>query len=433
MAAQQASNQQVPSQQVSARCCIVGGGPCGLVLGFLLARAGVDVVVLEKHADFLRDFRGDTIHPSTLEVMSELGLLDRFLALPHQKAFTVGAFFGQKEYAFADFRHLPTQAKFIALMPQWDFLNFLAAQGKRYPTFRVVMRAEVQDLIEEGGRIAGVRASTPDGMLEVRADLTVGCDGRHSTVRAVAGLVGEDIGAPMDILWFRLPKRAGDPAETMGRFESGRVIVLVDRGDYWQCAFLIRKGAIEETKRAGLPAFRQNVARVMPVFADRVDELKDWDQVKLLTVAVNRLSRWYKPGLLCIGDAAHAMSPIGGVGVNLAVQDAVAAANILWRPLAQGTLVDDDLDQVQERREFPTRVTQRLQVLVQNKVIDRALGTGKALEAPLPLRLFNRFPVLRRIPARLIGLGVRPEHVHTPDSRGGAEVAPALALPSSGR
>ncbi|MCC6778148.1 MAG: FAD-dependent oxidoreductase [Hyphomicrobiales bacterium] len=415
-------------REISTRCCIVGGGPCGLMLGFLLARAGVDVVVLEKHADFLRDFRGDTVHPSTLQVVAELGLLDQFLQLPHQKAFTIGAFFGDKEYAFADFRHLPSQAKFIAIMPQWDFLNFLADQGQRFPTFRVIMRAEVQDLIEEGGRIVGVRAATPEGALAVRAGLTVGCDGRHSTVRARAGLVGEDIGAPMDVLWFRLPRRPGDPDETMGRFEAGRIVILINRGDYWQCAFIIRKGSIEETRRAGLPAFRQSVARLVPVFADRVDELKEWDQIKLLTVAVNRLERWYKPGLLCIGDAAHAMSPIGGVGVNLAVQDAVAAANLLWQPLTKGELDDADLERVQRQRAFPTRLTQRLQVLIQNKVIDPALDQGTPLEAPLPLRLFTRFPVLRRLPARLIGLGVRPEHVQPP-ARAPLAEAPPLAPP----
>jgi 2-polyprenyl-6-methoxyphenol hydroxylase-like FAD-dependent oxidoreductase len=337
----------MPAERISTRCCIVGGGPCGLMLGFLLARAGVDVVVLEKHADFLRDFRGDTIHPSTLEVMSELGLLDAFLKLPHQKQVNIGAVFDGHEYAFADFSHLPTRCKFIALMPQWDFLDFLAQQGKRYPSFHVRMRAEAVDLIEEGGRVTGVRANTPDGPLEVRADLTVGCDGRHSTVRERAGLRVEDIGAPMDVLWFRLSKKPNDPGESMGRFEAGRMVVLLDRGDYWQCAFLIPKGAFNDVKRAELSAFRQIVAKLVPPFADRVDELKDWNQVKLLTVAVDRLERWHRPGLLCIGDAAHAMSPIGGVGVNLAVQDAVAAANLLWQPLRSGTVTEEDLERVQ--------------------------------------------------------------------------------------
>jgi 2-polyprenyl-6-methoxyphenol hydroxylase-like FAD-dependent oxidoreductase len=385
------------------------------MLGFLLARAGVDVVVLEKHADFLRDFRGDTIHPSTLEVMGELGLLDQFLQLPHQRATTIGAFFGDREYAFADFTRLPTRCKFIALMPQWDFLNFLAAQGRKYPAFHLHMRAEAVDLIEEGGRITGVRANAADGAIDVRADLTVGCDGRHSTVRARAGLTGEDLGAPMDVLWFRLRKKTNDPAETMGRFTAGGIVILIDRGDYWQCAFLIRKGGMEETRRAGLQAFQQSVAQRVPMFADRVDDLKDWDQIKLLTVAVDRLARWHRPGLLCIGDAAHAMSPIGGVGVNLAVQDAVAAANILWKPIAAGTLQQDDLDHVQKRRMFPTRVTQRMQVLIQNNVIGRVLGKGGSLQAPLLLRLTSRFAPLRRLPARFVGIGVRPEHVETPE------------------
>jgi 2-polyprenyl-6-methoxyphenol hydroxylase-like FAD-dependent oxidoreductase len=408
------------AEQLSTRCCVVGGGPCGLMLGFLLARGGVDVVVLEKHADFLRDFRGDTVHPSTLDVMAELGLLDDFLKLPHQKAPNIGAVFMGQQYAFADFSYLPTRCKFIALMPQWDFLNFLADRGKSYPSFQLRMRAEAVDLIEDGGRIAGVRANTPDGTLEIRADLTVGCDGRHSTVRERAGFTLDDLGAPMDVLWFRLPKKPSDPDETMGRFDAGRIVVMLDRGDYWQCAFVIRKGAIEETKRAGLPAFRQSIVRLAPAFADRVDELKDWDQIKLLTVAVNRLRRWHRPGLLCVGDAAHAMSPIGGVGVNLAVQDAVAAANLLWQPLKTRTLREDDLERVQRRREFPTRVTQRLQVIVQNNVIDRVLGAGQSLATPWLLRLFAHVPPLRAIPAWVVGRGVRPEHVHTPEASAGA-------------
>jgi 2-polyprenyl-6-methoxyphenol hydroxylase-like FAD-dependent oxidoreductase len=340
--------------------------------------------------------------------------------LPHQKAPNIGAVFMGQQYAFADFSYLPTRCKFIALMPQWDFLNFLADRGKSYPSFHLRMRAEAVDLIEDGGRIAGVRANTPDGTLEIRADLTVGCDGRHSTVRERAGFTLDDLGAPMDVLWFRLPKKPSDPDETMGRFDAGRIVVMLDRGDYWQCAFVIRKGAIEETKRAGLPAFRQSIVRLAPAFADRVDELKDWDQIKLLTVAVNRLRRWHRPGLLCVGDAAHAMSPIGGVGVNLAVQDAVAAANLLWQPLKTRTLREDDLERVQRRREFPTRVTQRLQVTVQNNVIDRVLGAGQSLATPWLLRLFAHVPPLRAIPAWLVGRGVRPEHVHTPEASAGA-------------
>jgi 2-polyprenyl-6-methoxyphenol hydroxylase-like FAD-dependent oxidoreductase len=401
-------------RSITTGCCIVGGGPAGMMLGFLLARAGMDVAVLEKHADFLRDFRGDTIHPSTLEIMSELGLLDEFLKLPHTKARTLGGDFGGMRFTFADFSHLPTVAKYIALMPQWDFLNFLADHGKRYSGFHLHMRAEASSLIEEGGRVAGVHANTPDGPLEIRADLIVGCDGRHSTLRERAAMKVDDLGAPMDVLWFRLPRLAGDSDESMGRFEAGYIVVLINRGDYWQCAYVIPKGGSDAIRAKGLDAFRANVAQSVPMFADRVAELKDWDQIKLLTVAVDRMPVWHRPGLLCIGDAAHAMSPIGGVGVNLAVQDAVAAANILCEPLRRGSVSEADLARVQRRREFPTKVTQAIQVFLQKNVISRALVASGELPAPLPVRLMARWPLLRRIPARLLGLGVRPEHVKTP-------------------
>ena len=380
----------------TTRCCIVGGGPAGMMLGFLLARAGIDVTILEKHKDFLRDFRGDTIHPSTLEIMAELGLLDEFLKLPHQEARTLGGAFGGLQFNFVDFSHLPTRCKFIALMPQWDFLNFLAEHGKHYPGFHLLMQAEATGLIEEAGRIAGVRATIPDGPLDIRADLVVGCDGRHSTVRALAGMKVDELGAPMDVLWFRLPRSPSDSDQSMGRFEPGRIFVLIDRGDYWQCAYVIPKGSIEDVRRAGLDAFRAGLVQSMPMFADRVGELKDWDQIKLLTVAVDRMPRWHRPGLLCIGDAAHAMSPIGGVGINLAVQDAVAAANILYEPLRRGRVGDDDLARVQKRREFPTRVTQSIQVFLQDRVISRALQARGQLPVPLAVRLLSRLRALLR-------------------------------------
>lgn len=398
---------------MQARCCIAGGGPAGMMLGYLLARAGVDTVVLEKHADFLRDFRGDTVHPSTLEVMHELGLLEEFLERPHQKVREIGGQIGDRTVTLADFSHLPVRCGFIAMMPQWDFLDFLARHGRKLPSFRLIMQAEVTGLIEEQQRIAGVRATTPDGPLEIRADLTVGADGRHSTVRACAGLEIEEFGAPMDALWMRLSKHPGDPQQTGGRVDAGRILVMLDRGDYWQCAFVIPKGGYDALRAKSIESFREGIAAMAPFVRSRVSELNGWDDIKLLTVAVNRLRRWHRPGLLCIGDAAHAMSPIGGVGINLAIQDAVAAANILVPAFSKGHIMEQDLAAIQRRREFPTRMTQRMQLFMQNRVIRNVLDSRARPTLPWQVRLLQRWPYLRRIPARLIGMGFRPEHVKT--------------------
>jgi 2-polyprenyl-6-methoxyphenol hydroxylase-like FAD-dependent oxidoreductase len=393
-------------------CCIAGGGPAGMMLGLLLARAGVSVLVLEKHGDFLRDFRGDTIHPSTLELMHELGLLEEFLRLPHQQVPRLTAQFGDVPVTIADFTHLPTRCKFIALMPQWDFLDFLARHARRHASFRLEMRAEATGLIEEAGRVRGLRGTAPTGPFEVRADLLVAADGRGSVLRERAGLHVEDLGAPMDVFWFRLSRRPEDPEATMGRFDVGRIFVLINRGEHWQCGFVIPKGSAEEVRRRGLDAFRVTIAQMVPFAADRVGEIGGWEDVRLLTVRVDRLRQWYRPGLLCIGDAAHAMSPVGGVGINLAIQDAVAAANLLAEPLREGRLTTDHLRRVQRRRQWPTRVTQWLQLLVQRRVITRALrgGSGR-LAPPSAVRLLARCPLLQRLPARLVGVGVRAEHV----------------------
>jgi 2-polyprenyl-6-methoxyphenol hydroxylase-like FAD-dependent oxidoreductase len=405
------------NQAVQTRCCIAGGGPAGMMLGYLLARGGVDVYVLEKHADFLRDFRGDTIHPSTLEVMHELGILDDFLKLPHQEVRELAGQVGNDTVTIADFTHLPTHCRFLALMPQWDFLAFIARQAARHPTFHLKMQTEVAELIKENGCVTGVLAKTPEGNLEIRANLTVGADGRRSVVRERAGLEVINLGAPMDVLWMRLSRRPGDPGQTFGHIDVGKIFVMLNREDYWQCAYVIPKGAAGEIRQRGLDAFREDIVKLSPFLRDRVDELRDWNQVSLLTVAVDRLSRWSLPGLLCIGDAAHAMSPIGGVGINLAIQDAVAAANILGARLCEGTPTEDELRAVQRRREFPTRATQRLQVFVQDRVIKRALGSTKPLVLPWPLKLLGRWPFLRRIPARVVGIGFRPEHVRGSNGR----------------
>jgi len=402
------------ADRITVQCCIAGGGPAGMMLGLLLARAGVSVIVLEKHADFLRDFRGDTIHPSTLEVVCELGLLERFLRLPHQKVSRIKGRFGDLTFTVADFSHLPTHCRFVAFMPQWDFLNFLADEGRRYSAFQALMRAEVTGLLETTGHVVGLRAETADGPLEIRADLTVGADGRQSVVRASAGLEVEEFGAPMDVLWFRLSRRAADPIDPVGRFDTGRIFIMLNRGDYWQCGFVIAKGSRDRLQAKGLAAFRDRIAQLAPFAAERVGELQTWEEVKLLTVQVDRLRRWHRPGLLCIGDAAHAMSPVGGVGINLAVQDAVAAANILALPLYEGRMTNAHLCQVQARREWPTKMTQRVQLVIQNRVIKKVLGSEAPLSPPLLLRLLARVPFLPRIPARIIGLGFRPEHVRTP-------------------
>jgi 2-polyprenyl-6-methoxyphenol hydroxylase-like FAD-dependent oxidoreductase len=385
-----------------------------MMLGFLLARAGVDVTVLEKHGDFLRDFRGDTIHPSTLEVMHELGLRDDFLRLPHQEIREIGADIGNDRLMIADFSHLPTHCKFIALMPQWDFLNFIADHAKAFSGFHLQLRTEATGLIEEAGRIVGLHATGPRGEVDIRAAVTVAADGRHSVLRRAAGLTIDDLGAPMDVLWFRLPRKETDRDTTFGHAATGRMMVLLDRGDYWQVAYLIAKGSHAMVQKAGLAAFRNSIATLLPFLADRVGELRSWDQVKLLTVTVDRLKRWWRPGLLCIGDAAHAMSPIGGVGINLAIQDAVAAANALAEPLRRGTVTDEVLAAIEHRRTFPTRVTQGMQIAVQNRIIDPLLAADGPVRAPWLLRALTAIPLVRRIPARLVGLGARPEHVQTP-------------------
>ncbi|MHB1935650.1 MAG: FAD-dependent oxidoreductase [Acidobacteriaceae bacterium] len=406
------------TEVLETRCCIAGGGPAGMMLGFLLARAGVDVVVLEKHADFLRDFRGDTIHPSTLELMYELGLLEEFLRRPHQEFSHVSAEIEGFSVTIGDFSHLPTYCKFVGLMPQWDFLNFIAEKGNQYAHFHLRMESEVTSLLKENGRVRGVRATTPQGILEVRANLTVGADGRHSTVRANAGLEVLDLGSPIDALWMRVSRQATDPNQVLGRLRAGKILVTLDRGDYWQCAYVIPKGGFESLRQRGLPSFRQDIAEIAPFLASRTDEIADWNAVKLLTVAVDRLRQWSQPGLLCIGDCAHAMSPVGGVGINLAIQDAVATANLLASPLLLGIVSDQDLRRVQRRRSFPTRMTQGVQVFIHRKFIHSALGAHKPVRRlPLPLKLLQRFPWLRRFPARIVGLGFRPEHVRTPESQ----------------
>ncbi|MGB6946109.1 MAG: FAD-dependent oxidoreductase [Bryobacteraceae bacterium] len=391
-------------------CCIVGGGPAGVMLGYLLARAGVEVIVLEKHADFFRDFRGDTVHPSTLELMYELGLLEDFLKLPHQRLTSAGARVGDFDFKAADFSHLPTRCKFVALMPQWDFLNFLSDRAKRFPGFQLRTQCEGVGLLRDGPTVVGVEARSPQGPVYIQADLVVGCDGRHSTVRQAAGLELEHFGVPIDVLWFRISRRAGDPEQLAGNINYGKALIVINRGDYSQAGLIIPKGSFEQIQRDGMEAFRDSIARIAPYLSDRVHELQSWDQIKLLTVQINRLRKWHLPGLLCVGDAAHAMSPAGGVGINLAIQDAVASANMLAEPLKEGRVTEALLDRVQRRREFPARVIQALQVSA-HQAFARVFETDGQFQAPWQLKLVAQVPGRPWVMGYLVGIGVRPEHV----------------------
>ncbi|HEY6155136.1 MAG TPA: FAD-dependent oxidoreductase [Candidatus Udaeobacter sp.] len=396
-------------EQLQTRCVIAGGGPAGIMAGYLLARAGVPVIVLEKHADFFRDFRGDTIHPSTLQLMCELGLLDEFLSQPHQEVQELRAVVNGQTVPIADFSRLPTRCKFIAFMPQWDFLNFLSTRAKEFASFQLLMQHEVVDLMFDRQRVTGVRVKTPRGELEIKADLVIGADGRHSIIQARSGLKREEFGVAIDVLWMRISKKQDDPRQAFGFFERGKLLVLLDRGDYWQCGFVIPKGDFDEIKARGLQQLQEDIVSFAGFLRDRITELDDWEKIKLLTVQINRLRDWCRDGLVCIGDSAHAMSPAGGVGINLAIQDAVATANLLSEKLRRGPVSLDDLRKVQARREWPTRLIQAMQVF-----IHRNLVTGKTSHSkdslPIVFRLLKWFPVLRQIPARFIGIGPRPEH-----------------------
>jgi 2-polyprenyl-6-methoxyphenol hydroxylase-like FAD-dependent oxidoreductase len=396
---------------LNTTCCVVGGGPAGVMLGYLLARSGIRVIVLEKHGDFFRDFRGDTVHPSTMEVLYELDLLDDFLRLPHQKVLYAGGAFGDFSFRGPDFRHVPAHSKFTALIPQWDFLNFLSERANRFPTFDLRMSHEATGLMRDGDRITGVMARGPDGIpVHISADLVVGCDGRHSVIRTAGGLPVAEFGVPIDVLWFRISRRPDDPQQVLGTVNFGKALILLDRGEYFQCGMIIRKGGFEELKQQGIEAFHASILQLAPYFGRRTDEVRDWEQVKLLTVQINRLRRWHRPGLLCIGDAAHAMSPAGGVGINLAIQDAVATGNRLARPLLRRSVSDADLAEVQMRREFPTRVTQAAQVSLHN-AFARVFARPGPVKAPWQLKAAVRIPGIHLALGYAVGIGIRPEHV----------------------
>lgn len=414
------------TESIHTTCCIVGGGPAGVMLGYLLAREGVRVTVLEKHADFFRDFRGDTVHPSTLQVMDEAGIADEFLQLPHQQITAVTGRFGNFQFPGPDLSGLRTRFRFIALVPQWDFLNFLSAKGKSYPEFDLRMEHEAIDLISSGERVTGVVVRTPQGVREIRADLVVGCDGRHSITRRLAGLAVIETGVPIDVLWFRLSRRGNEPEQLFGNVNYGKAMVLINRGDYFQTALLIRKDSFEQIKQQGIEALRRDIAQIAPFLSDHVSELQDWDQIKLLSVQINRLKRWSRPGLLCIGDAAHAMSPVFGVGINLAIQDAVAAANMLAPALRDGACADNVLPRIQRRRAFPTRVVQALQVLAHHG-IQRVFANPGPVSVPPVLRAIVRSQVVRQGLARAVAEGIRPEHLGVVPN-GGQRLGKGIAL-----
>jgi len=402
--------------RLTTNCCICGGGPAGMMLGLLLARAGIEVIVLEKHADFFRDFRGDTIHPSTIQLMHELGVLEDFLKVPHQEVKQMIAQFNGIDIKMADFTHLPVKKKVLGLMPQWDFLNFLFEQASQYPSFQLIREAKGFELIKTGNRFTGLKAQTPTGEIQIDANLIVGTDGRSSDIRRLAGLKVVDTGAPIDVLWFRIPKLTTDPQQTFGKFQNGRIMVLLDRADYWQCAYVIIKGDLEKIKTAGLAQFQEELAATSGFFGDRVKELDSWDHVKLLSVMIDHLEHWYTDGVLCIGDAAHAMSPVGGVGINLAIQDAVATANILYPALRYKQPIPNELlAKVQKRRAFPASVIQRVQVNIQKGMVAMKKNNGQQQKLPWMFKVIKTLPILSRALAYFVGIGVRPEHVKTPE------------------
>jgi 2-polyprenyl-6-methoxyphenol hydroxylase-like FAD-dependent oxidoreductase len=414
-------------------CCIVGGGPAGIMLGYLLARRGVDVTVLERHKDFFRDFRGDTVHPSTLEVLAELGLLDAFLQIPHQQVKAAGVIIGGTHFQVADFSHVPSACKFVALMPQWDFLNFLSARAKQFASFRLLMEHEATGLIEENRRVTGVVARNQGREVQIAAHLVVGCDGRHSITRPAAHLDRIDYGVPIDVLWFRISRKPDDPSEVLGNVNYGRMLILINRSDYFQCGLMIAKGSYPAIQARGLDDFRATIRRMAPYLGERVNELTAWDQIKILTVQINRLRRWYRPGMLCIGDAAHAMSPAGGVGINLAIQDAVAAANLLAAPLRERRVTEQDLEAVQRRREFPAQITQAIQLRAHNGMA-RIFKDPGPIKAPWQVKAITRIPGVHRALGYAIGMGARPEHVQDSErarqleSRKAARVVAGLGI-----